>query len=203
MKPYYEEKGIVIWNCDCREILPQLKAPVLFADPPYGANKAEWDKGFLLDWLGLAAAASSCMAITPGIANLLTMPSRILRQHYRWMLSIRIVNSTVRGAIGFGNWISVLLYSTDEVSIYRCAQDATEIAIRGTMPDHPSPKPIQAMKWILSRLPEGEIIDPFCGSGTTLVAAKDLGRKAIGIEMNEAYCEVAAKRLGQGVLQFA
>jgi site-specific DNA-methyltransferase (adenine-specific) len=70
------------------------------------------------------------------------------------------------------------------------------------MPDHPSPKPFAAMRWILSRLPNGDVIDPFMGSGTTLRAAKDLGRKAIGIEIEERYCEIAAKRMSQSVFDF-
>lgn len=69
-------------------------------------------------------------------------------------------------------------------------------------PDHPCPKPIALMRELVSLFSErGEVIlDPFMGSGTTLRAAYDLGRKAIGIEINEQYCEIAAKRLQQGVL---
>lgn len=67
--------------------------------------------------------------------------------------------------------------------------------------EHIAQKPAAVMRWILQTVPPGgAILDPFMGSGTTLRAAADLGRKAIGIEVNEAYCEIAAKRMAQGVL---
>ncbi len=68
--------------------------------------------------------------------------------------------------------------------------------------EHPTQKPIEVMKWAIQQAPDNciAILDPFMGSGTTLRAAKDLGRKAIGIEIEEKYCEIAVKRLAQGVL---
>lgn len=68
---------------------------------------------------------------------------------------------------------------------------------------HPTQKPTPVMTWTLGFVdPEALVLDPFMGSGTTLRAAKDLGRQAIGIEAEERYCEVAAKRLAQEVLDF-
>ena len=68
---------------------------------------------------------------------------------------------------------------------------------------HKTQKPMSLMRWCLSLVPDAEtVLDPFTGSGTTLVAAKLEGRKAVGIEINEKYAETAAKRLDQGVLDF-
>ena len=67
---------------------------------------------------------------------------------------------------------------------------------------HPTQKPIELMMWCMGFLPAGTILDPFLGSGTTLVAAKQLNRKAIGIEIEEKYCEIAVRRLAQEVMEF-
>jgi len=68
--------------------------------------------------------------------------------------------------------------------------------------EHPAPFPLALATRAIGSTSASVVLDPFAGSGTTLRAAKDLGRKAIGVELDERYCEIAAKRLGQEVLDF-
>lgn len=70
-------------------------------------------------------------------------------------------------------------------------------------PDHPTPKPIPLMERLIEKCPPGVVADPFAGSGATLLAARNLGRKCVGVELEERYCEVIAKRLSQGALDLA
>ncbi len=206
MTPYYEDttSGIVIYHADCREVLPTM-APglvdLVLTDPPYGVGKADWDDALPLWWLDDAARIAPVLGVMPCLKHLLLYPYSVGRVRYRWTLSAHLINGMTAGPVGFGNWIPCLVYAADGTSIYQGASDTGRIVVGGdAKPDHPCPKPYQAMRWLVSRFPGQTILDPFMGSGTTLRAAKDLGRKAIGIEIEERYCEIAAKRLQQAVL---
>ncbi len=202
-KPYYEHDGITIYHGDCREILPHLpRVDLVLTDPPYGVGKAEWDDGFLdLDFM---KDASEVFGVMPGVSNIVSMTRAFRRSIYRWTLCAYISNGMTRGAFGFGNWIPLLVYAPEELSLHKNMQDHKQFSIgREAKPEHPSPKPIEVIKWFVDSLPGEVVLDPFMGSGTTLRAAKDLRRKAIGIEIEEKYCEIAAKRLEQEVFDFA
>ena len=88
----------------------------------------------------------------------------------------------------------------------KSASHASDVwVIRPDMGDneHPAPFPLALPTKAIVATGAAVVLDPFAGSGTTLRAALDCGRKAIGIELDERYCEIAAKRLAQGVLDFA
>jgi site-specific DNA-methyltransferase (adenine-specific) len=198
VKPYYDHAGITIYHGDCRELLPSITADVLVTDPPYGINKAEWDSEFLFPTAPIGCIAA---AVMPGVWNILACPVTFGSLTYRGTLAAYLCNGMTRGPIGFGNWIPCLLYAADGVSLWKQDGDCKSFVV-GDEPlaNHPSPKPMRVVRWFVDRMPPGTVLDPFMGSGTTLRAAKDLGRKAIGIEIEERYCEIAARRLSQEVM---
>lgn len=107
---------------DCREVLPSL-APVdaVITDPPYGIGKAAWDEAFPLWIFETVAGHAPTLAFMPGVWNLLKCPDQVGRHRYVWTLSARLVNGMTRGAIGFGNWIPLVLYSSVDEAAW-CAK---------------------------------------------------------------------------------
>ncbi len=197
--PYYEADGITIYHGDSRDIISELEFDVVVTDPPYGAKKAAWD--FALPDLQFLTNASA-LAVMPGVMNLGKMPAAIGDIPYRWTLAIRFPNSS-RSPFGLCHWIPCVIYADSNVKLDRGAVDFFSSTPRHDQsPYHPTPKPLDATTWVVGLMPSGIILDPFMGSGTTLRAAKNLGRQAIGIEIEERYCEIAARRLAQGVLDF-
>lgn len=118
---------------------------------------------------------------------------RSSRQGYRLSVPERGRNGMTFSPIGFGNWIPVVIAGKRP----KQGMDLISFNVSGDKPDHPSPKPIKAMKALIERLtkPDDIILDPFAGSGTTLVAAEEMGRRYLGFEISEQYCKIANRRL--------
>lgn len=196
--PYYSDNTVTIYHGNRKELLPTLgRVNLCFADPPYGIGKAEWDTQYPIGFENACLEVADILAVTPG-EWALPLCMMTLGGRYRGMLVGHNLNGMTFSNIGFSNFIPVLLAGGKIPN----GQTCFDFVIDSDKPDHPSPKPVQFMKWVVNRLTtQGEtILDPFMGSGTTLLAAKDLGRKAIDIEIEERYCEIAVRRLAQEVL---
>lgn len=206
IEPYYSQDGITIYNADCRKVLPFLdRFDLLLTDPPYGIarhNKPSthhdrlhglakgdvaWNTA-LPCWLIQSLPGFADTAIVWG-ANNFELP----RSEY---FLVWDKQQTVP------NFASAELAWTNatcpaKVFTYSIHQHNANGRI------HPAEKPLPLMRWCLSLVPDAQtILDPFMGSGTTLVAAQLEGKTAVGIEINEAYCEAAVKRLSQQVFDF-
>ncbi len=170
---------------------------ICITDPPYGVNfrNEKWDHEIPEIAKNLPSVFSVCFIITapttmwdyprPDLVLCWTRPGSTSR--------------TKKGT--FNHWSPILLYGAkgpnpDTKRLPDCVNHTKNAG------SHPSPKPLALMKWLVKSTPKGIILDPFMGSGTTLVAAKELGRRAIGIEIEEKYCEIAAERLAQEVFEF-
>ena len=222
MKPYYEHADITIYHGDCREILPTLpKCDLLLTDPPYGINggvggdSRKFGKGKYgsdlwedtPDYIRAAVIPAIRCALEVCARGIVTCGSRNIAIYPPpddigcfWMPA-----SCTHGPWGFNNFQPVLYYGRDPRSGIGSWPSGLSVTEASEKNGHPCPKPYKAWSWLLKKgsILGGEtILDPFMGSGTTLVAAKNLGRKAIGIEIEEKYCEIAAKRLSQEVFDF-
>ena len=206
MTPYYEHAGITIYHGDCREVLPSLEPmDLVLTDPPYGVrfkyteayeDTFEGYTEFAMDVFRAARAKAPVMLITTGMKNLWLYPPA------DWVLCWAKPGSTRRSALGgFNEWEPVLVYGKPRIyNDFKYLPDCVNHSDQSG--EHPCPKPLELYKWLLNSCPGESVLDPFIGSGTTLRAAKDLGRRAIGIEIEEKYCEIAAKRLSQEVFEF-
>jgi site-specific DNA-methyltransferase (adenine-specific) len=214
MKPYYQHAGITIYHGDCREILPTLgKFDLLLTDPPYGLKGAETEKNSyglfedeplkVLEMVRLILSMNSAerVALTPGQSLMFDYPKPAAVGAFYYPAG------TGSCSWGYVCWQPIFFYGPDPYLARGMGRRANSYSSteQAEINGHPCPKPIGAWKWLLKRTSfAGErVIDPFMGSGTTLEAARALGINAVGIEIEEKYCEIAAKRLSQEVFDFA
>ena len=228
-EPYYSDDLVTLYHGDCREVTTWLEADVLVTDPPYGRG---WRQGEVksagsskaharneVSTVGIAndrdtAVRDEALALwgtdRRGIlfGDLMLAPpsgTRLVGAYHK------PVDAGLRGAMGgvrrdleaiylIGPWPSGIggrssLFSTSAPLV------GGNHGIVAKAGGHPHTKPQDTLEELVM-LTEGVIADPFAGSGSTLIAARGQGRRVIGVEYEERYCEIAAKRLAQDVLDF-
>lgn len=210
ISPYYEESGIVIYNADCRDVLPQLpKVELCLTDPPYGIGS--WTASG-----GNSISKKECedlgfWDIRPSAETL-----RLIIQQCDY--SIIWGGNYLCDLLG-GAWRSPLVWDKGQRGMHFADGEIAwtnfdfgtlrifnvHLASLDTKGKkvHPTQKPLALMKWCIGMCKGVEtVLDPFMGVGTTLRAAKDMGLKAIGVEKEEKYCEIAVERMRQKVFEF-
>ena len=211
MKPYFQDDAVTIYHGDCREILPSLpKVDLVLTDPPYGID---YQSAWRIDWQRKAKIQGDNAFPLWMFEEL--KPSKAMFVWCRWdILAILpppksfIVWDKGNHSMGdleheYGRqWEAIAFYpSLEHKFIYRPKDIISVMRIAPDKLVHPNEKPVELASKILSANEGNLILDSFMGSGTTLRAAKNLGRKAIGIEIEERYCEIAARRMAQTVME--
>jgi|TARA_R100000501_G_C2624364_1_gene117616 site-specific DNA-methyltransferase (adenine-specific) len=211
MTPYYEDDGIVIYHGDCQEIVPDLLELeidfLVLTDPPYGINHTSHGQLFRS---AIPCRNDATLGVTMGVLiQLQDFPQVVFFSPYNpipieWR-SVLVWHKGKDFGIG-GDRATCWKRDIECIGVRNNPplngnRDSALLQFRGAKSrSHFCEKPLDLILYLIQKVPSETILDPFMGSGTTLRAAKDLGRKAIGIEIEEKYCEIAANRLAQGVL---
>ena len=224
VEPYYSDEHCTIYHGDSRDILPSLRTPdgswvfdCIVTDPPYGigvqTNYRDRQRTALAVCNNYAPIHGDDEPFDPTWLLFMGLPMVLFgANHYAdtlppspsWLVWDKLDGLKSGRDLGFNDQADVELVWTNIGGPARITSQRWMGAMKsgreaGDRRVHPTQKPVELMTRIVG-MTHGVVADPFMGSGTTLRAAKDLGRKAIGIEIEERYCEIAAKRCAQEVL---
>ncbi|MFA6241957.1 MAG: site-specific DNA-methyltransferase [Candidatus Hydrogenedentales bacterium] len=230
MKPYYQDSAVTIYHGDCREIVPQLgRFDLLLTDPPYilsnsppgdshygmslrkfeGTDYTDLTAGFDHEWMFAEAAKhmgrfnAFCFCSNKQVSRLMSWG-----EGRKFSTTLLVWNKVNAAPFANGVWrgdAEFCIHIRESGAYFEGdAELKRKVVQLPTVRDseHPTVKPYDLVcRYVQIGSAEGDtVLDPFMGSGTTLRAAKDLGRKAVGIEIEERYCEIAANRMRQEVL---
>jgi DNA modification methylase len=214
MTPYFDQDGITIYHADCRDVLPTIdpaSVDLVLTDPPYGIDldtdyAGEQNKN---------RGGASYLRVAGDDADFDPLPLLAFGRCVIWG-----ANNFASRLPDYGNWFvwdkvtrndlgvriaECELAWTNFLGRTRCYRHMWSGAFRDSERGtayHPTQKPVSLMRWILDGWTEpGDLIlDPYMGSGPVAQACHEMGRRYIGIEIEERYCEIAVSRLGQQVL---
>lgn len=226
IQPYYQDEYCTIYNADCREVLPQLEPVdlVTICDPPYGVNLGEhgaakekrprflakkgyesYDDSLENFFQVVVPTIEWCVKNTKRAAVFMAGSSMWHLPQADAVGGVFLPAGCGRNAWGFASFAHCLFYGVAPNLNLGAKPTGISSSDTSRFIDHPCPKPLSWMKWavVLATAKTDTVLDPFMGSGTTLRAAKDLGLKSIGIEIEKKYCDIAIERLRQQAFNFA
>lgn len=210
MTPYYDQDGITIYHGDCREVLPTIDATACVVDPVWPNARvplagSDRPAELFIETLEALSATVERLAVQMGCDSdprfQAAVPARFPFFRVAWLEMVRVGYKgrlLVTGDVGY-------LYGPPPPAIpgqFVIPGRYTDPDNKGKQSSHPCPRKLGHVNWLVKwwTAYADIVVDPQMGSGTTLVACQQQGRRAIGIEIEERYCEIAAKRLAQGVL---
>jgi site-specific DNA-methyltransferase (adenine-specific) len=226
MKPYYEDarSGIAIYHGDCRDVIPSLwGASLLLTDPPYGISyrsnhNSGWRDPVRVKWArdeNFPGIVGDDKPLDPSHLETTAPLAAVFGGNYCapalgasrcWLVWDKRVDTTPDNQSDCELiWTNFDLPCRIYRHLWRGIIRAGEENVSVSEKLHPHQKPIGLLRWVIrqSGIARGPVLDPYCGSGSTLVASVREGFPAVGIEIEERYCEIAAKRLSQEVFDFA
>jgi site-specific DNA-methyltransferase (adenine-specific) len=226
MRPYYSDPWVTLYHSRCEDVLPTLDAAsidLVLTDPPYGISYVSnyrqqkfdaiaHDHAVPVEWVSelrrvakfrtavywfacddsLEETRNALLSIGFGLNTMLVWDKQVF---------------TAGNLNDYGQQTEYIVFGTNGPTRLNGSRDPNLLSVPRINPRvmvHPTEKPIPLLSYLIMRSTGADevVLDPFAGSGSTLIAAKDLGRKAIGIEIEERYCEIAATRLAQSVMAF-
>lgn len=213
MRPYYEAGGIVLYHGDCRDVMASIIPDIdlVLADPPYGVSldTAYKSRGNLAQGYDYPPIHGDDKPFDP--TPFLVFPAAVLwgANYYAdklpprgsWLVWDKRDGGTPdNGADAEMAWVSGVTGTVPRLFSHKW-RGMIKASEKDQRRLHPSQKPVALMAWCLSFFPTARVVfDPFCGSGPVPRACKDRGISCIAVEISEAYCEIAAQRLSQEVL---
>ena len=213
MKPYFQDEWVTLYHGDCLKITEWLNADVLVTDPPYGMS---YISNSAKDGPSEAIAGDDTTDLRDSVLEMWGDKSALVFGTWRVPRPLKTKQLIIwdKGdSPGMGDL--AIPWGPSHEDIYVLGNTAGFVGKRGgaviraktlspgshSRPNHPTPKPIGLMENLISNT-KGIVADPFAGSGATLIAARNLGRKVIGVELEEKYCDLIANRLSQQTFQF-
>lgn len=210
-QPYYERDGIVLYHGDALTLLPLLEFDLLLTDPPYGialANHAKGKERSNKDWTiandETQEVGAAALALWDGPTVAFASPMKPWpgkwRQHLAWEKGEHVSGGGDPATCWKPSFELIQVRNNRPLDGRRDGAVLRFQAVKSDYTFHPTPKPVALLEYLIVKTKPNRVCDPFSGGGSTLVAAKRCGVEAVGIEIEERYCETIVKRLAQGVL---